>query len=646
MVIRYLTYACFLTSFYYLQGAALLRTPLSPCKPGILQAVKNDVHAHVEEVTQRCLEASDLHAAAVAGDIPKTRDLALSHEKTPPRVLSPLMCALAQRHTEVARLLLKMRSFEVAQQDQWGLTALFYALNGSTDLIDELLDQGAHAHLRGVQLLDVLFLAALFEQQDVIEKLREVSAQPNIEPYGSNFFTFVKSDLFKALFADASQFDTFDVFNFVALTGKSREFDPSGSGCTYTCEKLRFALEKHLKKTQPNNLPLLRAILANNPQRVASLIERGALPVAHYPDTISPIDVAALVGSAEVIDSLVTTGKKKNNFHFLPYRLGGAAHFLRGLNGEPMLTELNQLHLAALASNWPALRQLSTYGFTSNRGELTPLHLASQWATPETVATLLELGANVSSRDESGLLPLHFAIDNIDVRAVTALLIRGGASLREFLDKYSTGASITTTRRSSSLRSSEFIRGILDALTDLDENNGALLITTLQAGGIPQVAMLLKAGARADTHDDRGRTVIHHTVEACCKKSLRPEDTSALIKLLTTHGADIDAQDAHNKTALNRAIDRRCMMVWVPLLQNNATILSSTKPMNECYSELYALKNCSEMIEVHPNCKNETQAVHLCIIAKSPSSLKVFDFGQEGAALGLFVIILFYLCCR
>lgn len=63
-------------------------------------------------------------------------------------------------------------------------------------------------------------------------------------------------------------------------------------------------------------------------------------------------------------------------------------------------------------------------------GGRTPLHVAAEYAAPDVVAVLLDLGAEVNARLEDGATPLHGAASRGPSPEILELLVRAGADLQ------------------------------------------------------------------------------------------------------------------------------------------------------------------------------------------------------------------------
>src|SRR5687767_7296072 len=90
------------------------------------------------------------------------------------------------------------------------------------------------------------------------------------------------------------------------------------------------------------------------------------------------------------------------------------------------------LHLAAFFAGAETVKTILATGFPAdadavNRFKVRPIHSAAAAGDNESVAALLEAGANPNVQQEGGYTPLHTAAHNND-RALVELLLRHGAN--------------------------------------------------------------------------------------------------------------------------------------------------------------------------------------------------------------------------
>lgn len=142
---------------------------------------------------------------------------------------------------------------------------------------------------------------------------------------------------------------------------------------------------------------LLLARFHRNPEATAALIAAGA--------PVTPLEAAAL-GEVELLE--------------------GADLSVRSGDG------FTPLHLAAFFAGPETVKAILAAGFPAdadavNRFKVRPIHSAAAAGDNESVAALLEAGANPNVQQEGGYTPLHTAAHNND-RALVQLLLEHGAN--------------------------------------------------------------------------------------------------------------------------------------------------------------------------------------------------------------------------
>ncbi|KAJ8350691.1 hypothetical protein SKAU_G00258210 [Synaphobranchus kaupii] len=158
--------------------------------------------------------------------------------------------------------------------------------------------------------------------------------------------------------------------------------------------------------TVDGNTPLSDACTGGHLFCVRLLLQRGATPQGPT-DSTSPIHQAAAKGHMECLEALVQQGADVDRW----------SEYL----GTPLYTACTNQHLSTVKK----LLQLGA-SVNSGKGGDTPLHLGARQSCPELVTTLLDHGANASTRDTAGNRPEDVAPPNS--AAKTLLTQREGAS--------------------------------------------------------------------------------------------------------------------------------------------------------------------------------------------------------------------------
>lgn len=151
----------------------------------------------------------------------------------------------------------------------------------------------------------------------------------------------------------------------------------------------------------------------------------------------------------------------------------------------------------------------------------TPLMSAARLGREKAVAVLLDLGAKVNAKDKSGDTPLLLAASGPWPNVVGKLLARGANVNAQ--NKSGETALFWSARR---------------------RPGGNALAIKFAKQALQTVTILLKAGARVNTADHRGRTALMVT-------SMKGND--AIAKALLVAGARVDLRDNAGKSAIDFA---------------------------------------------------------------------------------------------
>ena len=247
-------------------------------------------------------------------------------------------------------------------------------------------------------------------------------------------------------------------------------------------------------------------------------------------------------------------------------------------------TGYRSLHAAVLGNcSRKSLQEIANKAYVdaqSLNGQ-TALFLACLHRQQDLVKILLEAAANPNVASDTGETSLHAAVlgscskkiiralskHGADVNAIdnnnTTALMR--ACAKDNLDAINVllnaGADCSTVNSSgeSCLHyavfgncTEEVFHAIIDQGVDINGANGdkqTPLMTACQLGNVDAINILLKTGADTSSASDiHGATCIHHAVEGDCNK--------ATLEAIIHHGADVNATNNNNVTALMLACQK------------------------------------------------------------------------------------------
>ena len=195
---------------------------------------------------------------------------------------------------------------------------------------------------------------------------------------------------------------------------------------------------------------------------------------------------------------------------------------------------------------------------------LTPLHWACALSTtPELVTLLLDRGANIEARDEHEKTPMHVASAFSNTPDVISLLLGAGANI-EVRAKNGSTPLHWAARRSET---PEVISVLLDRGANIEarEERGFTPIfraVNNETGGI--ISLLLDRGAGIKAHNEDGLTVLHWAAQS--------NQTPEIISLLLDRGVDIESRDKSGWTPLHGAVFNERLEIISFLLERGANI--------------------------------------------------------------------------
>ena len=217
-----------------------------------------------------------------------------------------------------------------------------------------------------------------------------------------------------------------------------------------------------------------------------------------------------------------------------------------------------------------------------NKLGVLPLHIAVENGYLDTVQLLVERGATPKGVDQAGVSALCRAASKGET-AIAAYLIEKGANVNHG-DK----TGMTPLHYAVENRHEEVARLLVEKRANINARSctgATVLHKAVIAANTSTVKYLLSKGA--ETHwkeNDTGFTALHRTVKgdlvAVEKKeqrqkipeALKIENDIAMAKALLEHGADINAVNANDETALKMAVKEKIIPMIVLLIQHGARI--------------------------------------------------------------------------
>ncbi len=188
------------------------------------------------------------------------------------------------------------------------------------------------------------------------------------------------------------------------------------------------------------------------------------------------------------------------------------------------------LHLAVESGHYDVAKRLLTSGSRVNAkmsDGATALLVATEYERRDLVDLLMENGADVTLCDQMGARPLSVALFGNDFDLTTTFLSRGG-----------------------------------DINQRMEPFEATMLMLSASAKALPAVQFLLSNGASVTAQDERGQTVLHHSVFGAGVRVTKsewngkvrevvedkPEHVVPIVQLLLRAGADPEIKDDEGMT--------------------------------------------------------------------------------------------------
>lgn len=223
-----------------------------------------------------------------------------------------------------------------------------------------------------------------------------------------------------------------------------------------------------------------------------------------------------------------------------------------------------ELHLAALRDDTDTLARLLDSGADVDGRDAhgsTPAMLAARFGALGALRLLVERGADLSARNNLGATAVRHAVEHRRYEALAALLAAGA----DPNESYPADADPTPLHKAAGAASEEAAATLLSFGADPNAAAPAGGYTALHRAAEraerPLVQILLEVGAQIDRADDDGDTPLFWAV-------VRRRSDNAL--LLLDRGADASVANARGETALSLAREHGADSVLLSRLEGAA----------------------------------------------------------------------------
>nr|AKD28028.1 ankyrin repeat domain protein [Glypta fumiferanae]AKD28030.1 ankyrin repeat domain protein [Glypta fumiferanae] len=355
---------------------------------------------------------------------------------------------------------------------------------------------------------------------------------------------------------------------------------------------------------ESNNSPLHFAVLSEDAQIVSMLLDRCADVDAKNNYSKTALYLAVVRKNLTIAELLLNKNANVN----LSDRLCRSALYRAVEMRNPEMTELllrrgsyddskaldgmNPLYLAIEHKNVRIVEDFLNSGpfvnLTSGKYGETPLHHAATHGNEDIVKLLIDRGANVSARNERGLMPIHLAataknddiveillkrsvidadarndcgktllniiIEQLDVSRIREILkiypeLENEEKQRYFREFFYSDCCHDSTDHDEAISSTiEVLMSHGFTVIPEDAGNRKLLHAVVDKGSTVILKILLDYGADVDSShiDNVGYTLLHHAAN---------RDQLDIVRMLIEHGADVNAIDGNEKFPLSYAIE-------------------------------------------------------------------------------------------
>jgi ankyrin repeat protein len=557
-----------------------------------------------------------LHAAAKRGDAAAVE--ALLRDCADPNAVdaagrTPLHEAAAQGSADAVRLLLRAGARRHAwtviregeEEREWGTPLHFAAARGSADAVKALVEntdadletlvRDAEGRLERADA--ALHIAAKHNRAEVAAAL--VDAGADIEMHGWEGMTPLGTAAHYGSVATARMLLQRGAAHIPA--GDSRNTPALTTAAASGQVKMLEILVEHgadVNRTDASwqiATALHAAAAGGHVEAARYLISQKAVVDAPGYEKATPLHTAAKEGTAAIVELLLASGADVNSRDASNYT---ALQKAAGRKDNAVLRALVKggaeigyvLHEVLEHENVEAARMLIENGADlslKNESGAQPLHIAVYEGLTEAVALLLKAGAPPEAVDTDGDTPLHLAVRHLPIvelllaakapvnarsksgatplynavvagqAAAVTRLLQAGADPK--LDAATSTEGNTLVAHVAAQGTAEILELLLAAGANPNRGSeggvaGGPSPLTLAAGRKKEaekmVALLLKAGARVITDDERS-TPLHAALAG------DPEAAPRVLRLLLSAGAPVDAKNENGRTPLHEAADRR-----------------------------------------------------------------------------------------
>ena len=451
--------------------------------------------------------------------------------------------------------------------DANGYTSLHAAVHGrcTNETLQEIIAHGVYVNAQDTGGATALWLACSYRQYDSAKILLEAGSNPNI-----------------------------------ATTNRNTSLHAAVSGQVYCSKNLIQTLIDHgvdVNATNKNNTTALMLVCEKGIKGAINiLLNAGANPNIADVDGNSVIHQAVRFCSKEILQAVIRHGADVNAANMknvtalmMAYHNGNidAISVLLDSASDPDIIidgKTRTLLHYAVEEGCSVEVLLAIFNHSAdvnavNKNNVTALMIAFEKGNEGAINALLNAGADLNITDVEGNSGVHHAVilncnskilqavinQNVNVNATnmkneTALMIacqKGNESAIHILMNAGADPNIVDVDGNSGVHhaviedcNSEMLQSLINQcqlvnVNATNMNNETALMIACERGNEGAINILLNAGADPNIADVYGNSGIHHVVLQCCGEEI--------VQAIINHGANVDATNRNNVTALMKA---------------------------------------------------------------------------------------------
>ena len=410
-----------------------------------------------------------------------------------------LMIAYHKRNIDIINVLLNAGANTDISVDDDGHTLLHYAATGdcSKEILQTIINHGADVNATSKNSQTVLMLACKMCNEAAINVLLNARADPTIRDNDGDTCLHVAVD----------------------------------KGCTKEVIEEIINHGADVNATNKMNFtPLLKACCKGNKDVINALLNAGANPDISDNYDLTGLHYAAYLDcNKEVLQAIIDHGAdvnatNKNNHTALMFACNNsnedAINMLLNAGTDPTIGDINGdtcLH-AAVGQNCTkeVIEEIINHGAdvnATNKNNRTALMIACHKGNIDVMNLLLNAGANFDISDDDAQTCLHYAATGDSSHEVLEIIIGHGVDVNS-----------------------------------TNNSNQTALMRASHKGNKHVINVLINAGANPHISDDEGDTLLHYAAYGDCSKEV--------LQAIIDHGADVNATNKNNKTALMIACEK------------------------------------------------------------------------------------------